>query len=309
MAFANPTDVMTIAEARAAEVIPEIWKPMLQEKKFDDVTILSFVTDLSSYLSAGGDTVHVPEIFTNTFTVSTQSTEGNGIVDQTKLPVDVTLFVDTHKYIAWLIGDKTMAQLLRSYNLNEKYAVESRKLLLKEVEDSLFALWSSLTTNTAVGDTTTTLSDYEIRSAINTMENKHFSTAELAFFIHPTVFWLQLSGIVKYYANEQSNLNLIQNGAFGARGTRNYKGNLYGVPVYTSTRVVGALQTYRNLLLHPDCMAVAFQTRGGGMIRVQSNYELRNLATLTVVDVIYGVGVLRGDAGVVVNANTTAVTS
>jgi hypothetical protein len=309
MAFADPTNVMTIAEARTAEVVPEIWAPMLQEKKFDNLTILSYVTDLSEYLSAGGDTVHVPEIFTNTFSVQTQSTEGNGIVDATKLPVDVTLTVDTHKYIAWIFGDKTMVQILRSYNLNEKYAQESRKLLLKEVEDSLFALWSSLTTNTAVGDTTTTLSDYEIRSAINTMENAQFSTSDLAFFIHPTVFWLQLSGIVKYYTNDTAALNLIRNGGFGAMGTKNYKGRLYDVPVYTSTRVVGALQTYRNLLLAPEALAVAFQTKGGGMIRVQSDYLLTNLATLTVCDVIYGVGVLRADAGVVVNANTTAVTS
>ena len=309
MAFASPTDVMTIAEARTAEVIPEIWSPMLQDKKFDNLTILSFVTDMSEYLTGGGDTVHVPELFTNTFTVQTQATEGAGIVDATKLPVDVTLTVDTHKYIAWLLGDKTMAQLFSSYNLNEKYAMESRKLLLKEVEDSLFALWSSLTTNTAVGDTTTTLSDYEIRAAINTMENAQFATDELAFFIHPTVFWLQLSGIAKYYQNEISNLNLIRNAGFGSGGTKNYKGSLYGIPVYTSTRVVGALQTYRNLLLSPEALAVAFQTRGGGMIRVQSAYKLENLATLTVCDVIYGVGVLRADAGVVVNANTTAVTS
>lgn len=308
MAFSAPTDVMTIAEARTAEVIPEIWSPILQEKKFDNVTILPFVKDLSSYLSAGGDSVHVPEIFTNTFTAQTQSTEGAAVVDATKLPVDVTISVDTHKYIAWVLGDKTMAQLHRAYNLNEEYAKESRKILLKEVEDDLFALWASLTTNTAVGDTTTVLSDYEIRSAINTMEGK-FMLSECAFFIHPTVFWLQLAGITKYYQNYESNLNLIRNGAFGSKGTQNYKGHLYDVPVYTSSRVVGALQTYRNLLLHPDALAVAFQTRGGGMIRVQSNYLLTNLATLTVVDVLYGVGVLRGDGGVVVNANTSAVSS
>lgn len=281
---------------------------MLQEKKFDNVTILPFVRDLSSYLSAGGDSVHVPEIFTNTFAVKTQSNEGAGIVDATKLPVDVTLSVDTHKYIAWVLGDKTMAQLHRSYNLNEEYAKESRKLLLKEVEDDLFALWASLTTNTAVGDTTTSLSDYEIRKAISTMEDV-FMLSECAFFFHPTVFWIQLAGVAKYYADYNSGLNLIRNGGFGSRGTQNYKGHLYEVPVYTSSRVVGALQTYRNLLLHPDALGVAFQTRGGGMVRVQSDYLLQNLATLTVVDIIYGVGVLRGDGGVVVNANTTSVTS
>ena len=57
-------------------------------------------------------------------------------------------------------------------------------------------------------------------------------------------------------------------------GRNNYKGSLYNVPVYTSTRVVGALQTYRNMLLAPEAFGVAFQTRGGGQIRVQSDYLL-----------------------------------
>lgn len=308
MAFASPTDVMTVAEARTAEVIPEIWSPIVNEKKFDNLTILPFVRDLSSYLSSGGDMVHVPDFFTNTWTVQTQSTEGAGIVDATKLPVDVYLSVDTHKYIAWVLGDKTMVQLATQYNLNELYAREARQLLLKEVEDSLFALWSSLTA-TAVGDTTTVLSDYEIRSALSTMENANFELDQLAFFVHPTVYWLQLSGIAKYYTDDTSRFNHLNSGGFGELGRNNYKGHLYNVPVYTTTRVVGALQTYRNLLLHRDAFGVAFQTKGGGQIRVQSDYLLSNLGTLVVCDVIYGVGVLRADAGVVVNANTTAVTS
>jgi hypothetical protein len=308
---------MTIAEARTAEVIPEIWSPIVNEALFDNLTILPFVRDLSSYVVAGGDTVHVPDLFTYTWdnidgagasSVQTQSVEGAGIVDDTKLPVDVNLSIDTHKYVAWVLGDKTMAQVARMYNLNELYAREARRVLLQEVEDSLYALWSSLGT-TAVGDTTTVLSDYEIRSAINTMEGNNFDINQLAFFVHPTVYWIQLSGITKYFTDDTSRLDHIRSGGFSAMGRNNYKGSLYNIPVYTSTRVVGALQTYRNLLLHPDAFAVAFQTRGGGQIRVQSDYLLQNLGTLVVCDVLYGVQCIRSDAGVVVNANTTAVTS
>lgn len=306
MAFSDPTDVMTLAETAA--VIPEVWSPIVNESKFDNLTILPFVTDLTSYVVDGGDVVHVPDIFTNTFSVSTQSTEGAGVVDQTKAPTDVSLTVDTHKYIAFVLGDMTMKQIASKYSLSERYAREARELLLKEVEDSLYALWSSLST-TAVGDTTTTLSDYEIRKAIETMETANFEIDRLAFFVHPTVYWLQLSGIAKYYTDDTSRLNHIKSGGFGEIGRNNYKGHVYNIPMYTSTRVVGALQTYRNLLLHPDAFGVAFQTPNGGMIRVQSDYMLQNLATLAVVDVIYGVAVLRADAGVVVNANTTAVTS
>jgi hypothetical protein len=62
------------------------------------------------------------------------------------------------------------------------------------------------------------------------------------------------------------------------------------------------------LLLHDSAFGFAIQTNGG-MIRVQSDYLLTNLATLTVADVIYGVGVLREPAAVLVNANSSATTS
>lgn len=306
MAFASPTDAYTAADL--ASMIPEVWSPIVNEPKFDNLTILPFVRDLSEYMSAGGDIVHVPDIFTNTFTAQTQSTQGNGVVDESVATVDVTLTVDTHQYIAYVIGDKDMKQLAAKYSLNEAYARETRALLLKEVEDALFALWSSLST-TAVGDTTTVLSDYEIRSAIETMETANFELDKLAFFVHPTVYWIQLSGIAKYYTDDTSRLNHIASGGFGEMGRNNYKGHIYNVPVFTSTRVVGALQTYRNLLLHRDAFGVAFQTMGGGRVRIQSEYQLSRLANLTVADVLYGVAVLRADAGVVVNANTTAVTS
>lgn len=306
MAYSSPTDAYTNADAVA--MIPEVWSPIVNEPKFDNLTILPFVTDLSEYMSDGGDIVHVPDIFTNTFSVQTQSTQGAGVVDESVATVDVTLTVDTHKYIAFVIGDLTMKQIAAKYSLSERYSREARELLLKEVEDSLYSLWSSLS-STAVGDTTTTLSDYEIRSAISTMEEANFEIDRLAFFVHPVVYWKQLSGVAKYYTDDTSRLNHIASGGFGEIGRNNYKGHLYNVPMYTSTRVVGALQTYRNMLLHPDAFGVAFQTPNGGRIRVQSDYQLSQLATLAVVDVIYGVAVLRADAGVVVNANTSAVTS
>lgn len=306
MAFGAPGDAYTATDLAA--IIPEVWSPIANEPKFDNLTILPFVRDLSSFMSSGGDIVHVPGIYTNTFTVRTQSTQGAALTDESVAMDDNTLTVNTHKYIAYVIGDKDMVQIAQSQALSEAYAREMRELLLKDVEDSLFALWSSLTP-TAVGDTTTVLSDYELRSAINTMEGANFELDKLAFFVHPTVYWLQLSGIAKFYTDDTSRLNHIASGGFGTIGRNNYKGHIYNVPVYTSTRVVGALQTYRNLLLHPDAFAVAFQTRGGGMVRVQSDYKLENLATLVVADIIYGVACIRATAGVVVNANTTAVTS
>ena len=314
MAFPDPTAPYTAADVAA--MTPEIWSPIVNEPNFPKAVFMNFFTDLTEFATDGGDRIHVPNIYTNVFTASTQSTEGNAVVDQSPAQVDVYLDVDTHIYVAWIIGDRTMKQLAKFYNLNEKYAREAKNVLTVAVEGSLAALWSSLSTN-VVGDTTTTLSDAEVRDAINALDTLNYDLSETAFFVHPFVFWTQLGGITKYYSQYASNLNFIRTGNFGlADATRGLRGMLYDQPVYVTTNIVSGLQTYRNLFAHKSAFGFAFQTPGmgsgmgnGGKFRVQADYLLQNLGMLTVVDAIYGVAVLREPAAVVVNANSTAKTS
>lgn len=311
MAFANPTAAYTGADVAA--MTPEIWTPIVNEPNFPKAVLMNFFTDLSEFAQDGGDILHVPNIYTNIFTASTQTNEGDGVVDQSPAQVDVTLTISTHKYVAWIIGDMTMKQLARFYNLNEKYAREAKNVLTVAVEASLAALWSSLSTN-VVGDTATVLSDAEIRDAINALDSLDYDLNETAFFFHPFVFWTQLGGITKYYSQYASNLNFIRTGNFGPGDpSRGLRGMLYDQPCYVTTNIVSGLQTYRNLFAHKSAFGFAFQTPGlgggegnGDRFRVQADYMLVNLGMLTVVDTIYGTGVLREPAGVVVNANNTA---
>lgn len=316
MAFASPTAAFTNADAVA--FIPEVWSDVVNEPNFPKAVISNFVTDLSAYMAADSDIVHVPDIYTNVFSVQTQSTQGNAVVDASPTSIDTTLTVNLHKYVAWIMGDLTIKQLRKSYGLNEKYAREAKNLLTQALEDSLFGLWSSLSTNT-VGDTATVLTDLEIRTAIETLDAANFDLTDTAFFFHPYVYWLQVAGIQKFYDGSISTQNpgLIRTGNFGPMDfSRGYRGELYGQPIYTSSRVVSGLNTYRNLFLHKSAFGFAIQSSGaasemGGAarIRVQSQYMLQNLGNLTVVDIIYGVAVLREPAAVVVNAKSNASTS
>lgn len=307
------------SKANLDAMIPEVWSPIVNEKNFPKATIANFVTDLSEYVNAGGDTVHVPDAFTNTFTVQTQSTEASQVSTSTAALVDVTITVNTHKYVAFMIGDKSMKQLASIYNLNGVYAREVQGLLVNALEADLFALWSSLTT-TAVGDTASGLSDATIRRAIATLTSADFAKEELAFFFHENAYWLQLHGISKYYTDDTANLNLHVDGNFGnvADTSRGLKGKLFGIPIFTSTRVTNTLQGYMNMLLHPRAFGFAILNDGvvdtevGASpvrIRIQSQYELDYLAQLTVGDMMYGTGLMRGDAGVVVRSDNSFVVS
>jgi hypothetical protein len=315
MAFDNPTAAYTAADLVA--VIPEIWSPIVNEPNFPKAVASNFFTDLSPYATEGGDRIHVPNIFTNVFTASTQSTQGNGVVDQSPATVDTYLDIDTHKYVAWIIGKKDMKQLAAKYALNEKYAKEAKNVLITALEDSIFGLWSSLSTNT-VGDTATVVTDNEIVSAIEKLDSLDYDMEETAFFFHPFVYWRQIVTIAKYYTWNTSQLPVIRMGNFGPMDkSRGLKGQLYGQPVFTSTRVVKGLSTYRNLFAHPSAFGFAIQTQGSATaempsparISVEAQYLLQNLGLLTVADIIYGVAVLREPAAVLINANDTAVTS
>jgi len=308
MAFSDPTAPFTNADM--APAIGEIWTPIINEPLFPAACAANFFTDLSSYASDGGDIVHVPNIFTNVFTVQTQSTQGNAVVDASPAGVDTTLTISTHKYVAFIVGDLTMKQMFKNVKLVEAYTREAQNLLIDALEASIFGLWSSLSTNT-VGDTATVLSDAEIVEAITKLEVLNYKTQmEGAFFFHPFVYWRQVSTIAKYYTWNTSQLPVVRDGNFGKMDvSRGLRGQVYGIPIYTSTNVVNGLSTYRNLLAVPSALGFAIQTNGGNRVRVQSAYMLQNLGALTVADIIYGVAVLREPAAVLINASDTAVTS
>jgi hypothetical protein len=312
-AFPDPTAPFSAADVAAST--PEIWGDYLLEPNFPKAVFANFFTDLSYLAENGGDLIHVPNIYTNIFTASTQTTEGNGVVDQSPAQVDVTLTIGTHIYVAWLFGDATVKQLAKNLKLNEAYAREAKNVLTVALENSLAALWSSLSTN-VVGDTATTLSDAEVRDAIYALDVLNFDMTETAFFFHPFVFWTQLGGIAKYYSQYASAFNFLRTGNFGpGDATRGLRGVLYDQPCFVTSQVVSGLQTYRNLFAHKSAFGYAIQTPGMGggegqsRIRVQSDYLLQNLGMLTVADMLYGVAVLRENGAVVVNANSTAKTS
>ncbi len=310
--FAVTTDPFTAGDL--AGFISEYWTPIVNNKTFDDTVLANFITDLSMFATAGSDIFHVPNLYTNALTVSTQSTQGAEITTAGPAQTDTTLTINTHKYVSYIIGDKDMVQIASKYDVSAEYAKQARGLLADALEADIAGLWSSLTTN-AIGDTATVLSDAEIRAGLYAMENGKYKLSECAFFFHPYIFWEQLHAITKYYqqysVGPATSGGPVRTGNFSSDGyVLNQKGFLYGVPVYTTTNIVSGLQTYRNLLLHKSAFGFAVQTMGGGnKVRATVTHENRNIGWLAVVDIIYGVGVLREPAGVLLNGSSAFIGS
>jgi hypothetical protein len=289
--------------------IPEMWPGMIQEQLFADTVALSHFLDMSRFFTSGGDIANIPDFFTNSPSVQTQSTQGTEITSESVAQGNTQLAVNLHKYIAQVFGTKDRLQIGGMYDIAAAYTKQAAGILKDAIEDSLFALWSGLTTNTS-GDTATVLTDLEIRTAIEKVEARNANSQDgFKWFFHPYVFWEQVAGISKYYdASQWGAPSLVKTGGMGA-ATMSDKGSLYGIPVGVTTNVVGALMTYRNLLAHKGAFCYALQGMGANRVKVGYEYHQRNLADLLTVEVIYGVKELRDELACVVNARTVATTS
>lgn len=296
-----------------AAYISETWTPLTLEEYFAKPVAANHFTDLSEYATEGSDIFHVPDVFTNTFSVQSQGTQGAEVTTDAPATSDVTLTVSTHKYIATLLGYLQQVQIAKIYNLSGVYSRKAGGTLMEDFEDALFGLWSGLSTN-SIGDTATVLSDSEIRRSVEKLATADFPLEECAWFFHPFVYWVQVLAVQRYYDASQAgwvaNRGAIPTGNFGeANSLRGYRGLLYGMPIYTSSRVVSGLQTYRNLFAHKTAFGFAHQTPGGSRVRFQAQNWLANLGILSVWDTIYGVTELRDAAAVVVNANNAFIGS
>lgn len=303
------------AAATVVAMVPEVWTPMVLEELFAKTVAANFFTDLSSYAQGGGDIFHVPDVFTNTFTTQTQSTQGTEVTLSNPAQVDVTLTVNTHNYIAFQVGDKDLTQLANDYDFNGVYARKIGSQLADALEDAIFALWSGLSTN-AIGDTATVLSDAEIRQGVNALDAANFDLRECAFFFHPYTFWIQLGAVAKYYDMSQAAGYAQGKGSFIREGnwgpmdaSRGLKGQLYGIPVFTSSNVVSGLQTYRNILAHKTAFGFAVQTPGGNKVRIQMENRLEFLSSVCVADILFGVVEMRDAAGVLLNGSSAFIGS
>lgn len=308
--MAIETGAFTAADLIA--MISETWTPKVLRELFAKGVAANFFLDLTQFAVAGSDILHVPDLFTNASTVSTQSTHGAEISSDSPTQVDVTLTINTHKYVALNVGDMLQAQIAANYDLAGEYALKVGGTLLEDLEDQFFALHASITTNT-VNDTASVLDDTAIRLAVEALATADVPMGEIAFFLHPYAYWVQVIQIQKYYDAAQAGWGETGptiTGNFGpASKERGLVGQLFGIPIFQSSRVVNSLNSTKNLLVHKDTIGFAMQTPGGSAVRVRAQEWLENLSILTVFDTIYGVGIVREGVGVVLNASNAFISS
>ena len=308
--MAYPTPAVTTTTA--ATFIPEIWSDEIVASYKKNLVLANLVMKMN-FKGKKGDVVHIPAPTRGSASAKAASTAVTLIADT---ETEVTVNINKHFEYSRFIEDIVEAQALNS--LRQFYTSDAGYALARQVDTSLIQLGRSANGGTAgsarytggfVGGDGTTAFDYTantntgnasaltdaaIRRTIQRLDDND-TPMDGRFFIIPPSSRNTLMGLARY--TEQAfvgNGNAIRNGEIG---------QLYGIPVYTSSNADHASATAAYpasgtsiarvcLMGHKDAMVLVEQVG----IRSQTQYKQDYLATLFTSDTLYGVAALRSAA-------------
>jgi len=278
--MALPTGVMTTTTL--AEVIPELWNgSALNDFYRANLVAGNFFTDYSDVFQAGGDILHVPTL--TTFSATAVSFGTAVALNDDGISGSVTLTVDQWYEASAMISDRDAKQMLQAYSLQEKFMANLAYAAAASLEDAIMALFDNFAQTT--GTSAAGVADSNIRAAILFLDDANVPEEGRAFFFNPRAVWTDLMAIDKF--------TLVNETPGGDPVMKGFRGYLYGIPVYVSSRIPEATGHATNCLAHKDAIIHA-----SGLMRVQTQYLQEYLGTLVTADILYGVIENRDTSGV-----------
>lgn len=286
--------VGNITTTTAAVFVPEIWSADVRLATEANLVMAKLVNrqfegDINQY----GDTVHVGDISNLTAQDKAADTD---VSFETVTETEFTLTINKHKYVAFKVED--IVKIQSKIDLRARYTEKAGYALAKQVDTDLLGLYSGL--SQSVGSAGVDITDATLLSAILLLDNADAPAGDRALVIAPSQM-NALLGIDKFvradavgYLAAMSPIvtGALAKGSFDPTKVKGYFGQIYGISVYVSTNVpttgTSPVSTH-NLLFHKDAFALAMQEN----IRIQSDYNIRSLATEVVADCLYGVGEFR----------------
>ncbi len=294
--------------------IPLVWGQKINDYFRYNLSLAQFFVDRSDELADGGSDVYTPNIValsTNAKTNNSQVTLNNPI--QTKQ----TLTVSTWKESSFVIEDREMAQLKKSYYLQDKFAKSAAWEVAQDLDDAIAAQFTNFTVaGQILGLASSNVADSSLLAAISILETTGVPvyTGETAWIFHPNTFYRQIGSVDK--------LTLWQNTQTELPRSKAPTRSLYSIPVIVSPAVplgagaVGENSARLNMLAHKDSIHWARMTMpvqaakgfvGSEGVRIQESYVHEYLGTLVTVDLCYGVTQNRTDSAVKIRSHSVAV--
>jgi N4-gp56 family major capsid protein len=267
---------ITVTEADV--FIPEIWSKELIADTESKLVLgkLAWSFDKDAKM---GDTIHVPSL---TNLVANDKLKNVEVQLQAPTETNTDISINKHKEVSFLIED--LAQTQSHRDLRAPYTEKAGYALAKAMDTDLATLAASFsqtkgTYNTAI-TTDVVLDSIELLDTADAPENDRY------FVFRPDVK-RDLLDLAAYTSSDYVEGRPVQTGSIGM---------LYGVNTYMSTNIAKSVNNTNNMLFQKEAIALAKQKN----VRVQSDYEIKELGWVTVADCVYGVKEMRDDHAVLV---------
>ena len=250
----------------------------------------NLVTRRDQDVANGGDIIHFP--------VTAQAsavayTNGKRVTDNLSANTDTekTLTIDKFYFSGFHIPYHLAAQ--SKYDIKAERARAAGYAIAKQIDSDISALYSSFT-NGVINDAADDLIVADIINAYTTLNGNDVPTSDRAWVFDPSAYGELLSMTGNYFISYDFRQGKpLENGLIG---------QILGSSVYQSTNVPTvsegspATTVYKNMYFHKQALACAMQVTPD----VDDVYDADTMGDLFNVKTAYGVALLRGDFGVVI---------
>ena len=261
-----------------ANFIPELWAEPIFKFYERKLKLKNSVDDYSALVKDAGDTVHIPKIQMDGTNDKAASTAVTFSIAGTEGKVDLS--INKHKYLANIFED--IATIQANSELLTKYTQMMGESLARGVETDLWAeLDGFQTSQDLAADNTLAVADLE--SLLANLYGNDLDPNNCSLAVNSTIMadiMNPSSGIASYFIRQDAvggNGKELKTGAVGL---------IYGMDVFYSRAIStsGTDGTVVGACYPSDACVFAAQRD----VRVQSQYDVENLGTKVVADMIYG---------------------
>lgn len=282
-----------IAATEANAAITEQWRLVALKALFQKMVIKNRILNVTQDISEMGDIVHVK--INPVPTVGDITANTGAFTAEAVTITNVDLTVDKWKYVAHDVVD--VADIQSDIDLIQNFSQAFVPALGEQIEDDIFALHSSATSNTALGDGTNgdAFGDGIIVPAGLVLDDLKIEKANRSWFIPPSSV-AQLQKDDKWVDAHKTGLPK------SVRSTGFLNLDLYGVPAFMSTQIATSGSIRKGMLLHRD----------GLMVAIQRNMKMEKFArtafsTPFASSVLYGVAIARNNHTQVCNLKNVLI--
>lgn len=306
----------SFGDVQAQAVLNQVWDTEVLQARYATAVIMNRILNKSSLVSDSGQVIHIP--IKPRFAGGTVSPDGSFTAEAQTI-VDVQVNVDTWKYVAIEIPDKTSKQAIVTLETEMPSQFGEKLSEFSEIDlANLFLLFTGATGVAgqgigSPGSPSSFLVDSAL-AAVALMRKRQIPLEDMSWILPPEAFY-------KGWLTQERVTNANTTGLPKNVISTNFRQPILNIPAYESTLLNGATTIDDNgnllnpasgtnqvgsiagALIHKEALAIALQ--------INNKYERfrvtpsGRLATGVIVNTLYGVKVTRATHGIPIYISPT----